>query len=324
MKTNVFYTIRKEDAIKAGKNQWGQFSVELDPSEVPEVARAELAGRADDSKYSDLAEGLGLAEPITIERAVELLVQCAAERATKEAAQAARKTKEKADDERRHAERVEELAARIRERAAWTDRDLNQMFYNDLYHYRGDLPEDVKEILTKNAVAYAAHQETERVRKENEKAIVKAQEERIDEIRTELLCVALTGKDAARYRAKLLPVDEQTQRRNDFIFSQFGFPKYGKITKSDIEHKEDYCEGEIDFEIGTPTDGITVIEFEEFEEIKNTAGEQRLASFDVVYVAVLEEHVGTCNACEAATKRLAVRVEARVEDLVIASRLFAL
>jgi hypothetical protein len=43
MKTKIYYTIEKIAAIKAGKNQWGKFCVELDPAEVPEAARSELA-----------------------------------------------------------------------------------------------------------------------------------------------------------------------------------------------------------------------------------------------------------------------------------------
>lgn len=324
MKTQIFYKIQKDDAIKAGKNQWGQFAVELDPTEVPEAARTELALWADDSKYSDLAEGLGLTEPITIERAIELLVQRAAERATKEVAQAARKAAEKADEERRHAERVEDLAIRIRERADWNDRDLNQMFYTDLNCYRGDLPADVTEILAKNAVAYAAHQEAERAKKEALEKIKADEVEHIAKIRADLLSVVLTEADLVRYEAGLMPADEQVQHRNDLLFAAFEFPKYEKISKSDIEHTDEYCEGQIDFETRTPVDGVTATEFDEFQKIKSVCGNKWFGEYAVRYKAEIEEHVGTCESCDGKKTRLAVRVEARVEELLIASRLFAL
>jgi hypothetical protein len=337
MKATVYYRIEQFNAIKAGKSAWGEMKIEVDPAEVPEHLREELALVAD-MKYFDSYphNDIAIIEPLTQDQLFQWL-EYRIEQKKKSRAKEEQRKKEKIEQERK---KEQERITKTREAISAGCRDIHKLtnllgfsqnsFSLD-YNFPSHLPDDITTVLRD----LLTEKKQEKERKEQEEIELEQRQEQRQEQRAEYRIIALSDAVALqdentreRWEAKLIPDQEKSEIINAFLF-QSDFPSYRRLKTHDVLHDQDCAalydtdRSYISFDTEKP-EGVTKEEWSTFKEIKEAFSNQRRGHLEITYLHELINHVATCENCERQADRLAVKVSACVNDVEIATKHFAI
>ena len=340
----VKYSIDQSAAVLAGKSRFGTVTADLDPSMLTEEQRAELVSchrdTTDKWAYEITASINGtynsseeaplwpkIAEPsdAAIVQILDARILIKKLRAEKAAAKAAEEAAEKA----RIRALDDEVAANPE--ACIVGAGVDMKLRSDLEDVRAYGNEDV----TSNITALKKTVE-DRVRAAK-KALWEEQEAERKARWTALLETHGEPEQLDRFNAGCLPADERDELASNLIFNALlkDCPLYEKLCASDVEHENDYCEGDIKFrgrslgtydrESGHCTQSKlhTDVELnaEQWKSLMNVVG--HLPPVDSLRINIgrgivadsieidIRQHEAYCEECDAESERLGVRVTVR-------------
>jgi len=333
----LFYTVDKDAAILAGKSEWGTYHVELDPAEIPEDVREIVIKFADDDKslinwdiYGDFDQKyrLVLVEPIDVARAIEIL----RDRISYSIGVMDRKYQKAIN-------RCDDLKTLNLSDFSWFfGVDIDAENWDGKYLGR-DVPiaiverrsELVRERLQKiekdrKAARLAAEREAaEGKKRAAEREAQKNRENHRAELRDRLVRETIEKlgdrDDIERYTANLIGPAEKSQIIGDVLFTA-ACDRYEKLDSRDLDHDEEYCNGNVEFTTGDPNH-CTRDEWTTKKTIESAHQNKRVGSLDISYDFRFVEHVGTCDGCDAKIRALSVCVTAIAEEIPIATKHYA-
>lgn len=352
----LFYEVNKDEAILAGKSEWGTYCVEIDPVQIPEDLREIVAKYADDQQNlinrdiygpSDEKYRMSLVEPIDVDQVFDILRDRISHFNGIEDRKYQRALDKCSDLKSLTLTEYYWIFGVETQKETWDGKFLGRDVPGEIIRRREVLVEEKAlsqkqnvlraakeaEFLKKQAAADRAEREAQKNR-ENHRAELR------DRLVRETIEKLGDRDDIERYTANLIGPDEKSQIISQALFADttrnpmFGFgsglfplssnslERYQKIDSSELDHYDEDCEGTVEFTTGDP-DHCTRGDWMVLKNIKSQHRSVRVGSLDISYESKFVEHVGTCNACNAKIRALSVCVTAIAEEISIATKHYA-